>query len=271
MIYVSAARPSSLLCALVLLVAAAEGAHAATTVRLAEMTWPEVEAALKGGVDTVLVPFGGTEQGGPHLILGKHNHVVAAAAAAAARRLGRTLVAPVVPFAPAGGYAPADGHMRFPGTVSLRPATYVSIAADIALSLKAHGVKIIVLMADHGEGQDALAQLAAQLDEVWRPSGTRVLHVAAYHGANGQADLLRRRGHSDPAIGNHAGIADTAELMQVHPDGVRRERLPAAAADPGQGSDGEPWKATADLGAEMLALKVKTIVEAVEAIREQMR
>lgn len=250
---------------LALLLAAAPAR--AQDVWLERMTWPEVRVALDGGVDTVLVPFGGTEQGGPHLVLGKHNHVVAAAAERAARRLGGVLVAPVLPFAPAGAHSPADGHMRYAGTISLRAATYVSLAADVAISMKVHGVPIIAFVADHGEGQAELAELARQLDAVWRPTGTRVLHIAAYHGANGQGEWLRGQGLPDAAIGRHAGLRDTAELMHVYPDGVRRDRLQPSAAD--QGSDGEPERADAGLGGTMLALKVDTIVAAIETARQE--
>ena len=244
---------------------------AADTVQLAEMTWPEVRAALEAGVDTVLLPFGGTEQAGPHLVLGKHNLVVAAATEQAARRLGRVLVAPVQPVSPAGAYAPADGHMRFAGTLSLRESTYVSLAADLALSLKAHGVPLIAFVADHGQGQAALAELARQLDALWRPTGTRVIHIAAYHGANGQADWLRDQGLSEAAIGSHAGIRDTAELLHLRPEGVRGDRLPAGAGLDREDSDGEPRRATPAIGARMLALKVETIVAAVQAVRRERR
>ena len=33
------------------------------------MTWPEVEAAIEAGVDTVLIPIGTTEQHGHHMPL----------------------------------------------------------------------------------------------------------------------------------------------------------------------------------------------------------
>jgi creatinine amidohydrolase/Fe(II)-dependent formamide hydrolase-like protein len=116
-----------------------------------------------------------------------------------------------------------------------------------------------------------LGELARQLDAVWRPTGTRVLHIAAYHGDNGQADWLRRRGLSQAAIGSHAAVRDTAELLHVHPEGVRRERLPARPSLDRDGSDGEPARADGEIGARMLELKVETIVAAIEALREDGR
>ena len=46
------------------------------TVFLEELTWTEVREALAAGTTTVIIPTGGTEQNGPHMVLGKHNEEV---------------------------------------------------------------------------------------------------------------------------------------------------------------------------------------------------
>ena len=43
------------------------------TVFLEELTWTEVRDAVAAGTTTVIIPTGGTEQNGPHMVLGKHN------------------------------------------------------------------------------------------------------------------------------------------------------------------------------------------------------
>jgi creatinine amidohydrolase/Fe(II)-dependent formamide hydrolase-like protein len=238
------------------------------TVWLAELTWPEVREALRQGVDTVLVPVGGTEQGGRHLVLGKHNHTVAHAAERAARRLGKVLVAPVLPYAPEGAFAPPAGNMAFAGTLGLRDSTLAAWAEDIARSLKVHGVANIVFLADHGQSQAPLATTAARLDRAWRAGGTRVVHVAAYHGvtAREQREWLLANGFEPAAIGSHAGIADTSEAMFVFPAGVRRDRLGGTSPEP-TGASGDASKADAKTGEAMLELKIKQVVAAVRRLR----
>src|SRR5262249_11403347 len=44
------------------------------TLRLADMTWVEVRSAIAQGHTRVIVPSGGIEQNGPHMILAKHDH-----------------------------------------------------------------------------------------------------------------------------------------------------------------------------------------------------
>ena len=63
---------------------------ALVSVNLQDLTWTEVARALEQGYDTAIIPTGGTEQNGPHVILGKHNYVVAAAAEQIAQELGNT-------------------------------------------------------------------------------------------------------------------------------------------------------------------------------------
>src|SRR5229473_7140987 len=76
------------------------------TVEIADMTWVEVRSAIARGYTTVIVPSGGIEQNGPHMILGKHDYIVGWAAAEIAKELGQTLVAPVIPYVPEGDYDP---------------------------------------------------------------------------------------------------------------------------------------------------------------------
>src|SRR4030095_899689 len=105
--------------------------EALDTVFLEEMTWMEVRDALEDGKTTVLVPTGGVEQNGPYLATGKHNYVLRATTEAIARKLGNTLVAPIVPFVPEGDIDPPTSHMKYPGTISLTEDTYERLLADI--------------------------------------------------------------------------------------------------------------------------------------------
>src|SRR5450432_1235005 len=76
------------------------------TVAIADMTWVEVRSAIARGYTTVIVPSGGIEQNGPHMVLGKHDYIARAAAERIATQLGNALVAPVISFVPEGDYDP---------------------------------------------------------------------------------------------------------------------------------------------------------------------
>jgi hypothetical protein len=101
------------------------------SVWIEELTWMEVRDALKAGKTTVVVPTGGVEQNGPYLVTGKHNVVLRATAEAIARKHGNCLVAPIVAFVPEGDIDPPTGHMKYPGTISLREETFARLLTDV--------------------------------------------------------------------------------------------------------------------------------------------
>jgi creatinine amidohydrolase/Fe(II)-dependent formamide hydrolase-like protein len=238
------------------------------TVEMADMTWPEVGAALEAGWRTVIVPSGGIEQNGPHMILTKHDHIVRWAARRIARELGRTLVAPVVSFVPQGNWEPPTNNMAFPGTIGITPAAYEALLEGIVRSLRAAGFRAICLIADHGESQAPQSALASRLDAAWRASGVRVLHIASYYtAASEQEAWLKTRGETAASIGFHAGLADTSELMAAHPAGVDLSRLDGrrGGALAALGASGDPSRASAERGEAILLLRVAAAVAEIRA------
>jgi creatinine amidohydrolase/Fe(II)-dependent formamide hydrolase-like protein len=237
-----------------------------STVHMADMTWVEVKSALERGYGTVIVPSGGIEQNGPHMILGKHDHIVRWTAERIAAELGRTLVAPVVSYVPEGDYDPPTGHMRFPGTLGLSEPVFAQVLEGIARSLKAGGFKTICFIADHGQSQAPQAEVAARLSGEWAAAGVKVLSVGDYYADAAQLKYLYGAGETLAAIGRHAGIQDTSELLAVHPDGVDVGRFAALPFTwRPTGVSGDPTKASAERGRALLDLKVQAAVRQIRS------
>src|SRR4026208_662433 len=116
------------------------------TVFIEELTWTELRDAIKAGKTTIIIPTGGTEQNGPHMVLGKHNYLVKYKAGEIARRLGNALVAPVVAYGPGGAINPPTGHMRFAGTITLPQDVFSKVLEYAARSFKQHGFLDIALV-----------------------------------------------------------------------------------------------------------------------------
>lgn len=235
-------------------------APAAQTVEIADMTWIEVRDAIRRGVDAVIIPSGGIEANGPHMAIGKHQHIVGLAARMIAEGHGRALVAPVIAHVPQGSWEPATGNLALPGTIGVTEAVFEGILEGSARSLKAAGFRRIVFLADHGGSIAPQGRVAARLSEAWRAEGVQVIALDGYYreGDRAQRAILAARGETDATIGDHAGLQDTAELMAAHPAGVRLERLgrviPSLEAD---GSSGDPRRASAELGRELIRAKVE--------------
>lgn len=243
-------------------------ARAAASVYLEELTTTEVGAAIAAGTTTVLVPIGGTEQNGPHMVLGKHNVRVHVLAGRIAHALGDALVAPVIAYVPEGSIEPPSEHMRFAGTISIPPAVFEATLEAAAESFAAHGFRNIVFLGDHGGYQASEAAAAARFNRSWTRSPARALALAAYYraAAVGFPAMLHARGYTKAEIGTHAGLADTALALAVDPSLVREDVLKRGTnLDAAHGVYGDPRRATAALGAP----GVDDIVRAsVTAIRE---
>src|ERR1700686_2432820 len=84
------------------LVLAAGPLRAQRSVYIEDLTWPEVQQAIQSGKTNAIIYTGSTEQGGPHMAIGKHNFIARWAAGAIAIKLGDALVYPTLPFAPTG-------------------------------------------------------------------------------------------------------------------------------------------------------------------------
>ena len=95
------------------------------------MTWEETRDAMKAGKTTVIVPTGGTEKNGYHMVIGKHNYVVAYTANLMARRLKNALVAPTMQYVPEG-----NPDTQMPGAISLPSPAYDMLLDAAARSLK---------------------------------------------------------------------------------------------------------------------------------------
>jgi creatinine amidohydrolase len=240
---------------------------------LEEMAWPEVQAAIAGGHDTVVVAFGTTEQHGPHLplatdvLLGAH----------LARRVADELDAFVAPTMRIGCSA---HHLAFPGTLSLRDTTFHAVVADLVESLVRGGFRRIVLLPSHGGNFIPLAAAVARMDE---HEGVDVVALTDIEVLM-QIALL---GHEELGVpmaegGLHAGEWETSMLLAVEPAAVRMDRAePGYTGDPetalqslfgtgvqeiaANGVIGDPLRARAAHGEAYWEKAVELAVAAVEA------
>jgi len=237
--------------AMLALLATPAFAQAPDTVFLEELTWPELRALVQAGKTTIILPSGGTEQNGPHMALGKHNVRVRALSERIARELGNAVVGPVNAYVPEGGLGPPTGHMRFPGTITVPDDVFQRVLESAARSVRLHGFRDVVFLGDHGSTQAGARAVAARLNREWAATPARAHAVEAYYRAAtaGFRELLRARGYRPDELGDHAALSDTSLTLAIAPGLVRTDpprdvQIPGA----GTGTDGDPRRASAELG-----------------------
>jgi creatinine amidohydrolase/Fe(II)-dependent formamide hydrolase-like protein len=242
--------------------AALSGASPAPEVEIERLTSDEIGRRIAAGSETLIVPTGGTESNGHHMVTGKHNFIVAETARRIARSLGNALVAPVIAYVPEGDIEARTGHMEFPGTLSVPESVFAAVLEAAAASGKAHGFETIVFLGDSGGNQDPQQKVAERLSVQWAADGVTVVNAGAYYSGNGGEAWLEAEGETAATIGHHAGIRDTSELLAVYPEGVFLDRVEGDGSD---GASGQAARASRARGGHLLNLKVAA---AVTEIRE---
>ena len=196
------------------------------TVWIEEMTWMDVRDSLKAGHTTAIIATGGMEPNGPWLVTGKHNYVLKTNCEAIARKLGNALCAPIVAYVPEGRIDPPSGHMRSPGTISLREETFQALLTDIAHSLKVHGFKSIIMIGDSGGNQAGQKAVADKLTAQFAGAAFVATIPGYYTAPPGTPNVLRQLGVTKdgmPDDGLHDSPGITLNMLLTEPNSVRWE------------------------------------------------
>lgn len=172
------------------------------------MNWNEVEEYLKDD-DRVIVPIGSTEQHGPYGLFGTDHMTADMIARGVAEKLN-IITVPVMPI------GMSVHHMTFPGSLTFKPQTFMTILEEIIESLRSHGFRRVMLLNGHGGNRDsvktALSSFMNDMPEMrvyfrcwWEPE-----EVDAYIKEN----FGDREGH-------HSSPSETSQMMYHYSEHVK--------------------------------------------------
>ncbi|MGR2738195.1 creatininase family protein [Billgrantia sp. Q4P2] len=178
---------------------------------LTEMTWPEVEDALKS-VRMAIVPVGAHEQHGPHM----NESCDAVLATEMAKRLAAALH-PQVLVTPTVNMGVSPHHLNFPGTISLRPETLLAVLRDMVVSLQRHGIGKVLFLNSHGGNQATLGLACA--------SFAQELGVECYYAKTTASAKKAMKEHISSTLFGHSCEREVSEAYYLAPHLVRPERL----------------------------------------------
>jgi creatinine amidohydrolase len=241
-------------------------------------TWPEIEAYLQRS-KTVVIPIGSNEQHGPTGLLGT-DWMCPEIIATEAQKSADLLVGPTF------NIGMAQHHLGFPGTISLRPSTFIAALVDWTRSLAAHGFERIYFLNGHGGN---VATIEAAFSEIYALASfdRRVCGYAMklrnWWELAGVMALANRQfpsGHGSHATPSEIAVTQWAYpediktanyAPQIAPTGPIREAADFRAryADGRMGSD--PALATPEKGGELVAMAAKALVEEVAAFSAEAR
>lgn len=164
---------------------------------LAEATWETVRTTR---YEVAILPWGATEAHNRHLPYAtdtiESDAVAVAAAAAAWERGARVVVLPAVPF------GVQTGQRDVPLCLNLNPSTQLAVLRDLLPSLRAHGVRKLVILNGHG-GND-FRQIIREL----QPDSGMVLCQVNWY-------TVVPAGEYFDQPGDHAGELETSVMQHL--------------------------------------------------------
>lgn len=185
--------------------------HPVRSVSLASLSPREVAAYLEGD-RRLIVPFGATENNGPHLPLATDTLVSEAVSYLAATRTG-VLVSPAIQI------GNSSVNMGFPGTLTLSPPTCEAVLTDVLRSVRHHGFDQVVIVSGHYGNVWPVSNVA---ETVRDQLGLVVYQLDFWRCVEAECrDLAVTRSYPF----GHGGEIMTSIIMHLAPELVRRDQL----------------------------------------------
>lgn len=253
-------------------------------VLMEEMSWREIEEAIAAGKENVIQVAASIEQHGPHLPIGTDTYLGYALAEAAARKLGNTLVAPVI------RPGLSAHHRDFPGTMYLGFDTFVAVLEDCCMSLARTGFRRIFIMSSHGGNTDMMVAHLPEIAKKIGPDRCEVFMVMPFMRAEEKVAALREEyGIRMGKLGVHSGYGETSMMLAIREELVNMDRAEQGRDDEdfykpeqfkrsqleaftrgvkyqsGNGILGDARGANAEFGRKLIQLRVEAIVEEIKA------
>jgi creatinine amidohydrolase len=180
-------------------------------------TWPEVETYLQRSTG-ILWPIGSTEQHGPTGLIGT-DAICAGAIAQGVGEATQSLVAPTI------NVGMALHHTGFPGSISLRPTTLITLLQDAIGSLAKAGFRQFFFINGHGGNvaslKAAFAETYAHLADLGIDGVQCTVHnwylCASVH-------TLARKLYGDQE-GSHATPSEVAVTQYLYPHAIKQADL----------------------------------------------
>lgn len=211
------------------------------------------ERMQSGELKACIIPVAAIEQHLEHLAMEHDWRSVCHVAVAVAERLR-----PHVVVAEGLMAGISEHHMRHPGTLSLRPGTFLAVLSDLIESVVRAGFKNVLVLNGHGGNTKPVSGTWEQLLRLNQVN----LHFLPYWDVLTETDAkeLLKSGHKLPSdLPGHAQEFETAFALAAFAENVRANMWTDQA-------DQKPSMATAKQGEEF----IKRIVERVATYLQEM-
>jgi creatinine amidohydrolase/Fe(II)-dependent formamide hydrolase-like protein len=205
--------------------------------RLHLSTWQEVETYLRHST-AILIPIGSTEQHGPTGLIGTDALCPEIIGGLAADEAGLLK-------APTFNVGVAQHHMAFPGSMTLRPSTFIATMVDWVDSLAKHGFNQIYWLNGHGGN---VATINAGFAEIYASrsldvgSGRPAVRCRLRNWWDGKRTYEKCKALYGKAHGAHATPSEVAVTQYAYPDHIKTAPLSPEIAPGGGFTDASYYR-----------------------------
>ncbi|MFL9861835.1 creatininase family protein [Paraburkholderia madseniana] len=239
-------------------------------------TWAEVGQYLERS-RSIVVPIGSNEQHGPTGLLGT-DWLCPEIIAHEAEKSADILIAPTF------NIGMAQHHLGFPGTISLRPSTFIAAIGDWTRSLAVHGFEKILFLNGHGGN---IASIEAAFSEIYAEASFArrrlgfALKLCNWWDLEGVGELAREQfpeGHGVHATPSEIAITQWAlpetikkarYAPQIAPSGPIREALEFRARYPDGRMGSDPAQASQEKGGALVKLAAQSLIREMDAFSRE--
>jgi creatinine amidohydrolase len=230
-----------------------------------ELSWPQAEEVLKR-CQTILIPCGATEQHGRHLPVNVDTLIAYELAKRVSARTG-------VPVLPPLWAASSARHGDFPGTVSVRPSTFVAVVCDIVEWLHRQGFREFIFLNQHSWNTGPLETARDNLFFEHPKDSLRFKIWDWWHDVPKMQQIIEQDRAGAAAGWGHGGLTETSQVLYLRPDLVQEAHLENFAGGgsfwhlrmdeytPHGAVGGRAKEATAALGKELIEDAAEILAE----------
>jgi len=187
------------------------------TVRLEQMSWPEIKEALSK-LNVVVLPIGSTEEHGTHLPVNVDSLCTTYIADKAAEKVVKEHKIDVM-VAPTIHYGEVSHHKMFPGTIGVKADTLIRMLIEIVGSFLEQGFKNVIVVTGHHENCSPIEVALTMVADCY--PGANIFGVSTMGlGFDARPGLVK----AGVAGSGHSLEVETSQAMVIQPQNVHLER-----------------------------------------------
>ncbi|MBT4290366.1 MAG: creatininase family protein [Deltaproteobacteria bacterium] len=190
-------------------------------------TWIEVKSYLDK-YKSIILPIGSTEQHGPMGLIGTDSICPETIAKGIAEKI-EVLIAPTIQI------GMSQHHLEFPGSLTLRPTTFIAVIKDTIQSLIHHGFSHIFFLNGHGGNinsiQSAFAEVYTENSLSGQESEFR-LKLCNWYMSENMTKISDT--YFKGAEGHHATPSEVSLSFFAHPEAAKKTDLSPKIAPSGE-------------------------------------